>query len=54
MVLEQELFDLGLDHYDQYARQIRAVTKEQVVETARTFLSADRYALAIAGPPLEA
>jgi zinc protease len=54
MVLEQELFDLGLDHYDRYADQIRAVTKEQVVEIARTFLSADRYALAIAGPPLEA
>jgi zinc protease len=53
MVLEQELFDLGLDHYDQYAKQIRAVTREQVVETARTFLSADRYALAIAGPPLQ-
>jgi zinc protease len=53
MVLEQELFDLGLDHYEQYARQIRAVTKQQVVETARTFLSADRYALAIAGPPLD-
>ncbi len=51
MVLEAELFDLGLDHYEQYARQIRAVTKEQVVETARTFLTADRYALAIAGPP---
>jgi zinc protease len=54
MVLEQELFDLGLDHYERYADQIRAVTKEQVVEMARTFLSADRYALAIAGPPLEA
>jgi zinc protease len=53
MVLEQELFDLGLDHPDRYAEQIRAVTKEQVVEMARVFLPADRYALAIAGPPLE-
>jgi zinc protease len=53
MVLEQELFDLGLDHYERYAEQIRAVTKEQVVEIARAFLPADRYALAIAGPPLE-
>jgi len=52
MVLEQELFDLGLDHYERYAVQIRAVTKDQVVEIARTFLPADRYALAIAGPPL--
>lgn len=54
MVLEQELFDLGLDHYERYAEQIRAVTKEQVIEIARAFLPADRYALAIAGPPLEA
>ncbi len=53
MVLEQELFDLGLDHYEHYAEQIRAVTKEQVIEIARTFLPADRYALAIAGPPLD-
>jgi zinc protease len=52
MVLEAELFDLGLDHYERYADQIRAVTKERAVETARQFLSADRYALAIAGPPL--
>ena len=52
MVLEQELFDLGPDHYVRYADQIRAVTKGQVVEIARTFLPADRYALAIAGPPL--
>jgi zinc protease len=52
MVLEAELFDLGLDHYERYADQIRAVTKEQAVEVARRFLSADRYALAIAGPPL--
>jgi zinc protease len=52
MVLEAELFDLGLDHYERYAEQVRAVTKDQAVETARQFLSADRYALAIAGPPL--
>ena len=33
-------------------KQLRAVSKDQVVETARTFLPLDRYALAIAGPPL--
>lgn len=54
MILEAELFDLGPDHFVRYPQQIRAVTKEQVVETARAFLPADRYALAIAGPPLEA
>lgn len=52
MILEAELFGLGPDHFARYPEQLRAVTKEQVVETARTFLPADRHALAIAGPPL--
>ena len=52
MVLEAEMFDLGEDHFERYPRELRAVTKEQVVETARTFLPPDRYALAIAGPAL--
>lgn len=53
LVLEAELFDLGEDHHERYPREIRAITKEQVVETARSFLPADRYVLAIAGPPLD-
>jgi predicted Zn-dependent peptidase len=50
MVLEAELFDLGDDHLERYPGQLRSVTKEQVVEMARAFLPADRYALATAGP----
>ena len=52
MVLEAELFDLGEDHFERYPRELRAVTKDQVVETARVFLPPERYALAVAGPPL--
>jgi zinc protease len=52
MVLEAEMFDLGDDHFERYPRALRAVTKEQVVETARMFLPPDRYALAVAGPAL--
>ncbi len=52
LILEGELFALGDDHLERYPRALRAVTKEQVVETARAFLPADRYALAVAGPPL--
>jgi zinc protease len=52
MILEAERFGLGPDHFVRYPEQLRAVTKDQVVETARAFLPADRYALAIAGPPL--
>jgi len=52
MVLEAEMFELGDDHFERYPRELRAVTKEQVVETARAFLPPDRYALAVAGPAL--
>ena len=52
MVLEAELFELGEDHFERYPRELRAVTKDQVVETARLYLPPERYALAVAGPPL--
>ena len=51
MVLEAELFGLGDDHFDRYPRELRAVTKDEVVAIARELLSLDRYALSIAGPP---
>ena len=52
MVLEAEMFELGEDHFERYPRELRAVTKDQVIDTARTFLPPDRYALAVAGPAL--
>jgi len=52
IVLEAEMFELGEDHFERYPRELRAVTKEQVIDTARTFLPPDRYALAVAGPAL--
>lgn len=52
MVLESELFDLGEEHLARYPEQLRAVTRDEVVETARAFLPPERYALAIAGPAL--
>jgi zinc protease len=52
LLLEGEVFQLGPDYAERYPRELRAVTLEQVVEIARTFLPPDRYALAIAGPPL--
>jgi zinc protease len=52
MVLEAELFHLGDDHLERYPRELRAVTKADVVAIARELLPIDRYALAIAGPEL--
>jgi zinc protease len=52
LLLEGEVFELGDDYAERYPRELRAVTIDQVVEVARAFLPPDRYALAIAGPPL--
>jgi zinc protease len=52
LLLEGELFELGPDHAERYPAQLRAVTREQVIETASAFLPPERHALAIAGPPL--
>ncbi len=52
MVLDAELFRLGDDHLERYPREIRAVTKDDVVAIASELLPIDRYALAIAGPGL--
>jgi zinc protease len=50
MVLEAELFHLGDDHLERYPRDLRDVTKGDVVAIASELLPIDRYALAIAGP----
>jgi zinc protease len=52
LLLEGEVFELGDDYAQRYPGELRAVTLQQVVETARAFLPPDRHALAIAGPPL--
>jgi zinc protease len=52
MVLEAELFDLGEDHFERYPKALRAVTKDQVVDIARTFLPPERHAEVVAGPPV--
>lgn len=45
-----ERYDLGLDYYRQYPDLVRAVTIDQVLETARRFLDPERLAVAVAGP----
>jgi zinc protease len=52
MVLDAELFQLGDDHLERYPRELRAVTKDDVVAIARELLPTDHYSLAIAGPEL--
>jgi zinc protease len=52
LLLEGEIFELGPDYAERYPRELRAVKLDQVIEIARALLPPDRYALAIAGPPL--
>jgi zinc protease len=46
-----EMFGLGLDYYQRFPGLIRAITADQILETARHYLHADKMALAVAGPP---
>jgi zinc protease len=48
-----ERYRLGLDYYPLYPQRIAALTREAVLETAQRFLSPDRLAIAVAGPPLK-
>jgi zinc protease len=48
---EIELYDLGLDYLERYPGIVRALTREQVIETARRCIDPERLVTAIAGPP---
>lgn len=46
-----ERFNLGMDYYRQFPDEVRAVTREQVLEAAAHYLPVDKLAVAVAGPP---
>lgn len=48
-LLNIERFHLGLDYYQRYETLVRAITPEQVTETARKYLNPDRLAIATCG-----
>ena len=49
-IINIERYDLGLDYYRQYADLVKAVTLEDVRETARKFIDPERLVIATAGP----
>ncbi len=49
-LINLERYQLGLDYYLRYADLVRAVTVEDVLETARRYLHPERIGVAIAGP----
>ena len=44
------LFDLGDDYLERYPELVRSVTKDDIQRAAQTYLNAETYALAVAGP----
>jgi len=49
-LLNIERHDLGMDYYHRYRELVRAVTREDVLNTARKFIDTDTLAIAVAGP----
>ncbi len=49
-LLNIERHELGLDYYRLYDGKVKAVTGEDVLEVARTYIDAERLAVAVAGP----
>lgn len=48
-LLNLERYDLGIDYYLRYSDLVRSVTREAVLETARTYLHPERLAIGMAG-----
>jgi zinc protease len=48
---EIELYNLGLDYLERFPDILRALTREQVIATARRWLTPDGMVTGIAGPP---
>jgi zinc protease len=49
-MLNIERYELGFDYYLKYADRVRAVTREDVLMTARKYIDTERLAIATAGP----
>ncbi len=45
-----ERYDLGLDYISRYPQIIGSISREDLIDVARSYLSTEHYALAVAGP----
>jgi len=45
-----ERYALGMDYYRKYADLVKAVTRDEVLETARKYIDTEKLAIAVAGP----
>lgn len=51
-LLDIEIFNLGKDFVERYPDIINGVSREAIIEAARTYLSTENYVLAVAGPEI--
>lgn len=49
-LLNMEHFNLGLNYFLEYPKQIQSITAEDILQTSRKYLDPDRLTIAIAGP----
>lgn len=49
-ILNLERYDLGLDYYRRYPDLVRAVTGEEILETANHYWNSEQLSIGIAGP----
>lgn len=49
-ILNIERYDLGLDYYHRYESMVQAVTRADVLKTARKYIDPDRLVISTAGP----
>ncbi len=50
-LLDLEIYGLGLDFVERFPDIINRVSREEIIATARTYLSTEHYVVAVAGPP---
>jgi len=49
-LLNLERFDLGLDYLQSYPQRIRAITREDILAAARTYIDPEKLVIISAGP----
>jgi zinc protease len=49
-LINLERFELGLDYYQRYPGEVKAITPEKILQVASRYLDPERIAIALAGP----
>lgn len=50
IIMDMELFELGLDYLAEFPQKIQAITPERIQTAAQKYLSTEQIGVAVAGP----